>query len=74
LAPQPLGSTRTVQLEGVTDEPEGADLARLLELYFARFPEGRERQSWPGITYLRVTPTWLPYSDFFQGRDLFSHC
>jgi hypothetical protein len=68
-----------VQLEGVTDEPEGADLARLLELYFARFPEGRERQSWPGITYLRVTPTWLRYSDFsvdppeiveFQARDL----
>ena len=26
--------------------PEGADLPRLLELYFAGFPEGRERQSW----------------------------
>ena len=64
IGPAAAGSTRTVQLEGVTDEPEGADLARLLELYFARFPEGRERQSWPGITYLRVTPTWLRYSDF----------
>jgi transcriptional regulator with XRE-family HTH domain len=73
------GSTRTVQLEGVTDEPEGADLTRLLELYFARFPEGRARQNWSGITYLRVTSTWLRYSDFsvdppeiveFQARDL----
>ena len=79
LAPQPPARRVTVQLEGVTDESEGADLARLLDLYFARFPEGRERQSWPGITYLRVTPTWLRYSDFsvdppeiveFQARDL----
>ena len=78
--PQPPARRGTlVQLEGVTDESEGADLARLLDLHFARFPEGRERQSWPGITYLRVTPTWLRYSDFsvhppeiveFQARDL----
>jgi Pyridoxamine 5'-phosphate oxidase len=27
------GSERTVQLEGVADEPKGSDLERLLELY-----------------------------------------
>ena len=56
-----------------------APIWRGLEPSFARFPEERERQSWPGITYLRVTPTWLRYSDFsvdppeiveFQTRDL----
>ena len=30
----------------------------------ATFPDGRERQAWPGLTYVRVTPTWLRYSDY----------
>ena len=58
------GSERTVQLEGVAEEPRGEDLERLLELYFARFPDGRTRQRSSGITYWRVSPTWLRYSDF----------
>ena len=57
-------SERTVQLEGVSDEPKGPDLERLLELYFEKFPDGHERQNLPEIAYLRVTPTWLRYSDF----------
>lgn len=64
IGPAAAGATRTVQLEGIADEPAGAQLERLLELYFERFPEGRDRQQWPGITYWRVTPTWLRYSDF----------
>jgi general stress protein 26 len=55
---------RTVQYEGLADEPKGAELERLKELYFARFPDGRERQSWPGLVYVRVKPTWIRYSDF----------
>jgi pyridoxine/pyridoxamine 5'-phosphate oxidase len=64
IGPAAAGSERTVQLEGVADEPTGAELERLLELYFATFPDGRERQQWPGISYWRVSPTWLRYSDF----------
>src|SRR5688572_24217742 len=64
IGPVASGSARTVQLEGMADEPSGVDLERLLELYFARFPDGRERRQWPGITYWRVKPTWLRYSDF----------
>jgi hypothetical protein len=55
---------RTVQCSGVADEPAGAELARLTELYFARFPDGRSRGSWPGITYFRVRLNWLRISDF----------
>jgi pyridoxine/pyridoxamine 5'-phosphate oxidase len=55
---------QTLQLEGLADEPAGAELARLKESYFSRFPEGRERQSWPGITYVRVKPLWARLSDF----------
>jgi hypothetical protein len=53
-----------VQYEGVAGQPEGAELERLTALYLERFPDGRERQSWPGLIYLRARPTWLRYSDF----------
>jgi hypothetical protein len=58
---------RTVQFEGVADEPRGADLVRLTDLYLAKFPDGRERQEWPGLIYVRATPTWIRYSDFNQN-------
>src|SRR5215813_3719683 len=61
------GDERTVQYEGLADEPKGAELERLKELYFKRFPDGRERQSWPGLVYLRAKPTWIRYSDFNQS-------
>lgn len=55
---------RTVQYEGIADEPHGAELARLKEIYFSVFPDGREREQWAGITYFRVRPLWLRYTDF----------
>jgi hypothetical protein len=64
IGPAASGSDRTVQLEGVADEPKDAELERLLELYFARFPAGRQRRQLSEITYWRIRPTWLRYSDF----------
>jgi pyridoxine/pyridoxamine 5'-phosphate oxidase len=64
------GAERTVQLEGVADEPAGTNLRRLLDLYFDRFPDGRDRQAWAGITYMRVTPMWLRYSDYSADPPL----
>jgi pyridoxine/pyridoxamine 5'-phosphate oxidase len=55
---------RTVQYEGVADLPSGAELERLKQVYFAAFPDGPTRLSWPGITYVRVKPVWLRFSDF----------
>ena len=54
----------TVQMEGVADEPRGAELRRLKREYFRRFPDGRERERQAGTTYVRVRPTWARYSDF----------
>jgi hypothetical protein len=54
----------TVQYEGVADQPAGDELARLQALYFERFPDGRDRQTLPDITYFRVKPTWIRYSSF----------
>ncbi len=55
---------RTVQYEGTADEPTGAELARLKASYFAAFPDGPSRESWPDIAYVRVRPRWLRFSDF----------
>ena len=58
---------QSVQLEGVADEPQGADLERIKRVYFAVHAEGPERQTWKDITYVRVRPIWARYSDFRPG-------
>jgi Pyridoxamine 5'-phosphate oxidase len=57
---------RTVQFEGDAFLPEGDELARYKEIYFATWLDGPARQSWPGITYFVVRPRWIRYSDFDQ--------
>lgn len=54
----------TVQLEGIVDQPTGPELAELQAAYFRRFPDGRERATWPDIAYHRVRPRWIRFSDF----------
>jgi general stress protein 26 len=58
---------RTVQIEGIADRPSGAELERLKRVYFEAWPDGVERQTWKGLTYVRVRPTWVRYSDFSHG-------
>ena len=60
------GDERTVQYEGVADEPSGGELDRLKQVYYAAYPDGPSRLSWPGLIYVRVRPTWIRYSDFNQ--------
>jgi PPOX class probable F420-dependent enzyme len=60
----------TVQIEGVADAPQGAELERLKEAYFLVYPDGRERQLWEGITYFRVRLHWARYSDFNTGGNI----
>jgi hypothetical protein len=58
------GNERTVQYEGRADVPSGDELQRARDLYFGVFPDGRDRLAWPGLIHVRVTPTWIRYSDF----------
>ncbi len=58
------GDERTVQYEGVADEPSGAELERVKQMYYGVHPDGPSRLSWPGLTYVRVRPTWMRYSDY----------
>jgi hypothetical protein len=64
------GNERSVQYEGTADLPTGTELDALKELYFARFPDGRERQHWPGLIYVRVKPRWLRYNDWNQSPPI----
>ncbi len=54
---------RTLQIDGLADEPTGSERERLRQVYFDAFPDGRDRLTWPGIAYVRVTPTRARYSD-----------
>ncbi len=60
----------TAQLEGVVDFPAGDELARVREVYFAAYPDGRDRLAWPGITHARVRVTWARYTDFTKAPPL----
>jgi general stress protein 26 len=60
------GDERTVQYEGIADEPSGAELERLTDIYYQVYPDGRTRRRWPGLIYIRVQPTWIRYSDYNQ--------
>jgi hypothetical protein len=56
----------TVQFEGEAFLPVGEDLERYKKNYFAKWPDGPNRQSWPGLVYFVVRPRWIRYSDFNQ--------
>jgi uncharacterized pyridoxamine 5'-phosphate oxidase family protein len=56
-----VGEERSAQY---ADEPTGEELRRLKALYFESFPDGRHREEWPGITYIRAWPRWIRYTDF----------
>jgi uncharacterized protein (TIGR02246 family) len=58
------GDERTVQYEGVADEPAGEELERLKSVYFAAHPDGPSRLAWQGLIYVRARPTWIRYSDY----------
>jgi general stress protein 26 len=73
------GDERTVQYEGVVDKPSGSELERLKDAYYAVYPDGPSRLSWPGLIYVRIRPTWVRYSDYnldppeivvFRGESL----
>jgi hypothetical protein len=48
----------------MVDQPSAPEGEELRDAYFAVFPDGRDRQHWPGLIYLRAKPHWLRYSDF----------
>jgi len=58
---------QTVQYEGIADLPTGHELDACKAAYFAAWPDGPARETWPDIAYVRVRPRWLRYSDFSKS-------
>jgi general stress protein 26 len=60
---------KTAQIEGVALPVSRADVAdaAFLDAYYAVWPDGRERASWPNLVYWRVAPRWARYSDYDRG-------
>ncbi len=61
---------QTVQFEGIAAEPKVPELKHYQEMYFAVWPDGPSRLSWPGITHFVVRPRWIRYSDYDQRPPL----
>jgi hypothetical protein len=60
---------KTLQVEGAARllARNGDADADLREFYYAVWPDGRDRLSWPKIAYWCIRPTWARYSDFATG-------
>ncbi len=61
-----LTDEKAVQYEGVARELRPPELERYQSIYFAAWPDGPERLSWPGIVCFAVKPVWVRYSDFYE--------
>jgi hypothetical protein len=60
---------KTLQLEGVAKPMaiSGAPDAELRSIYYEVWPSGRDRLSWPKLSYWCIAPRWARYSDFDRG-------
>jgi pyridoxine/pyridoxamine 5'-phosphate oxidase len=54
----------TLQIEGFVDEPVETDLDEAISLYYDACPQNNSHRNWPGLTYLRLRPRWIRYSDY----------
>lgn len=53
----------TVQYEGIAGEVVGEQASKYKKAYWAKNPKAERWESREGITYFKVTPTWIRYSD-----------
>jgi hypothetical protein len=60
---------KTLQFEGVARPlaVRGDADAQLRDIYCAAWPDGRERLTWPAISYWCISPRWARYSDYEAG-------
>ena len=55
---------RRLQFEGIADEPKDRELERLQTIYRETSPNAAARDDWPGLTYFRVRPKWVRFSNY----------
>jgi hypothetical protein len=55
---------KTLQYEGIADEPDEFAVLELKKIYFALLPENENHDGWPGLTYMRIRPLWIRLSNY----------
>jgi hypothetical protein len=59
----------TVQYEGTARELRGEENDHYREVYYAAYPDGRDRAAnWEGLVHFVVTPRWCRYSSFGEEK------
>lgn len=56
----------TVQYEGIAEEVKGEKAEKYKEAYWSKNPKAKRWETKEGITYFKVTPKWIRYSDLNQ--------
>ncbi len=57
-------SEQTLQYEGIADEPQYKELDEVKSLFLEALPDRANRFGWPGLTFFRVRPTWIRFSNY----------
>jgi len=55
---------KTLQYEGIADEPGEPELDGFKRLYGEARPDAALQMAWPGLTWFRVRPSWIRFSDY----------
>ena len=60
---------QTLQLEGVASQiaVTGSEGEEARAAYFLSWPDGKDRLSWPDLSYWCITPTWARFTDYSRG-------
>ena len=53
----------TVQYEGIAEEVREEEATKYKKAYWSKNPKAERWESREGITYFKVTPSWIRYSD-----------
>jgi general stress protein 26 len=63
----------TLQVAGVADLPDGADLARCAAAYGRTFPQFAASAGEPDVVIVRVRPTWARFGDYRAKPPVLAH-
>lgn len=64
---------QTFQIEGVADEPVDWEKDELKKSYYSACPENAGHRDWPDMTYIRVRPRWIRYSNYGSPWSVEEH-
>ena len=65
-----MSGDATLRYEGLAAELTGEELERYKGFYFAKFPDGPTRQSWPNICHFALRPKWIRFSGYGETPAL----